>query len=234
MFRNLVSGARIATRFSPRIISCPSIFSNVQVRTATKKSGGSTKQNSDNKSRRPGFKIHHGFKIKAGEIIIRQKGNKFWPSYNVVQGKDFTLHAMRDGWVQIVHDPEYDRKYVMVAPRLADIEKQTQLVQNLENEKPFKPHRTLKRKMGRNVANHKLSLDARKNKTVYELRKASILPRKRYPRTQVHRIPKMINYQIKYVEDVCNIKSRCQFKTNRLPPVKEPTRIGYMGPLPLR
>ncbi|EFC49049.1 predicted protein, partial [Naegleria gruberi] len=67
---------------------------------ASKKSGGSTSKTKDSHSKRLGLKRRQGERVKAGEILIRQRGNTYWPGYNVLQGKDYTLHALRDGWVQ--------------------------------------------------------------------------------------------------------------------------------------
>jgi large subunit ribosomal protein L27 len=44
-------------------------------------------------------KLFGGQKAKAGNIIIRQKGNKYWPAEGVAQGHDFTLFATQDGVV---------------------------------------------------------------------------------------------------------------------------------------
>jgi len=52
--------------------------------------------------------------VRAGNIIVRQKGNKFWPGVGVSQGKDFTLFATQDGVVkfQEKRKTRYDgRKY---------------------------------------------------------------------------------------------------------------------------
>lgn len=66
---------------------------------ATKKAGGSTRLGRDSQSQRLGVKRFGGEKILAGNIIVRQKGNKFFPGRNVGQGKDFTLYALIDGVV---------------------------------------------------------------------------------------------------------------------------------------
>jgi large subunit ribosomal protein L27 len=169
--------------------------SNIQVRTATKKSGGSTSQHSRNQSKRLGIKTNNRQKIKAGTIIVKQRGNKFWPAYNVGQGRDFTLFALKDGWVRFYYDKEFDRRYVMVAQRLAEIEKQTQLQQNFEEDTPFLPHKIKKMKYNRNVANVDVSIEDREKNRIKQLRKKSVLPVKRIPNTQIHRVPKLINYQ---------------------------------------
>jgi len=45
-------------------------------------------------------KAYGGEKVKPGSIIVRQRGNHFWPGKNVGQGKDFTLFALAEGVVQ--------------------------------------------------------------------------------------------------------------------------------------
>lgn len=63
-------------------------------------SKGSTKLGHDSHSQRLGVKIFGGQPIKAGMIIIRQRGTKFVPGQNVKRGKDDTLYALRDGLVK--------------------------------------------------------------------------------------------------------------------------------------
>ena len=65
-----------------------------------KKAGGSTKNGRDSNSKRLGVKLYGGQKAIAGNIIIRQKGNKFFAGEGVGTGKDFTLFALRDGHVK--------------------------------------------------------------------------------------------------------------------------------------
>ncbi len=64
-----------------------------------KKAGGSTKNNRDSQSKRRGVKLFGGEVAKAGNIIIRQKGNVVFPGDNVGQGRDFSLYALCDGVV---------------------------------------------------------------------------------------------------------------------------------------
>ncbi len=66
---------------------------------ATKKSGGSTKNGRDSRSKRLGVKLFAGQFADAGSIIVRQQGNKFYPGQNVSQGKDATLFALTEGVV---------------------------------------------------------------------------------------------------------------------------------------
>lgn len=66
---------------------------------AHKKAGGSTRNGRDSKAKRLGVKVYGGAAIGAGAIIIRQKGNSYWPGDGVSQGNDFTLFATKPGKV---------------------------------------------------------------------------------------------------------------------------------------
>ena len=67
---------------------------------AHKKGAGSTKNGRDSKSKRLGIKKFGGERVKAGNILVRQRGAKFKPGYNVGCGKDFTLFALTEGTVK--------------------------------------------------------------------------------------------------------------------------------------
>lgn len=66
---------------------------------AHKKAGGSTKNGRDSNSKRLGVKIYAGQVVKAGNIIVRQRGTKFFPGKNTRLGVDFTIFATTDGKV---------------------------------------------------------------------------------------------------------------------------------------
>ncbi|MFZ3233550.1 MAG: 50S ribosomal protein L27 [Patescibacteria group bacterium] len=66
---------------------------------AHKKAQGSTSNGRDSQAKRLGIKAFGGESVTAGSIIVRQKGNKFWPGKNVSQGHDFTLFTTVDGKV---------------------------------------------------------------------------------------------------------------------------------------
>ena len=66
---------------------------------AHKTGGGSTKKNRDSISKRLGVKVYGGQKAIVGNIIIRQKGNKFYPGVGTKQGNDYTIFAIFDGKV---------------------------------------------------------------------------------------------------------------------------------------
>lgn len=67
---------------------------------AHKKAGGSSRLGRDSAGRRLGVKINHGQTIKAGQIIIRQRGTKYHVGKNVKRGKDDTLYALNSGVVR--------------------------------------------------------------------------------------------------------------------------------------
>ena len=67
---------------------------------AHKKGQGSTKNGRDSNPQYRGVKAYGGEAVQAGSIIIRQRGTKFQAGFNVGQGKDYTLFALKDGTVQ--------------------------------------------------------------------------------------------------------------------------------------
>lgn len=69
---------------------------------AHKKAGGSTSNGRDSQAKRLGVKVFGGQVIKAGGIIVRQRGTQFHPGTNVGMGKDHTLFALTGGKVQFV------------------------------------------------------------------------------------------------------------------------------------
>ena len=64
------------------------------------KAQGAVKGNRDSQPKRRGIKIYGGGKASAGNIIVRQKGTKFYPGNGVSMGKDFTLFAVKEGVVR--------------------------------------------------------------------------------------------------------------------------------------
>jgi len=64
-----------------------------------KKAAGSTKNGRDSKAKRLGVKVFGGQVIRAGGIIIRQRGTKYFPGANTGIGKDHTIFALKDGKV---------------------------------------------------------------------------------------------------------------------------------------
>ncbi len=82
---------------------------------AHKKSGGSSRNGRDSAGQRLGVKKFGGEAVLAGNIIIRQRGTKYWPGENVGIGKDHTLFATIQGAVRFV-TKKNDRTYVTVTP----------------------------------------------------------------------------------------------------------------------
>jgi large subunit ribosomal protein L27 len=67
---------------------------------AHKKGGGSTRNGRDSHSKRLGVKAFGGQFVKAGSIIVRQRGTRLHSGLNVGMGSDFTLFAKVDGFVE--------------------------------------------------------------------------------------------------------------------------------------
>jgi large subunit ribosomal protein L27 len=81
---------------------------------AHKKAGGSSRNGRDSESKRLGVKVFGGQAIRAGGIIVRQRGTRVHAGVNVGCGRDHTLFAKADGVVRFeVKGPE-NRKYVSV------------------------------------------------------------------------------------------------------------------------
>lgn len=70
---------------------------------AHKKGSGSTKNGRDSNSKRLGVKVYGNQTVKAGSIIVRQRGLTFKPGLQIGVGKDYTLFAMQDGIVKFEH-----------------------------------------------------------------------------------------------------------------------------------
>ena len=67
---------------------------------AHKKGLGSTKNGRDSQAKRLGVKRYGGQVVKAGHILVRQRGTRFKPGKNVGMGRDYTLFALVDGVVE--------------------------------------------------------------------------------------------------------------------------------------
>ncbi len=80
---------------------------------AHKKGQGSTRNGRDSNSQRLGIKVYGGQTVRAGSIIIRQRGTKFHPGRNVGIGRDDTLFALIDG---VVEYNSNSRRVNVVAP----------------------------------------------------------------------------------------------------------------------
>ena len=88
---------------------------------AHKKSGGSSSNGRDSDGRRLGVKKFGGEAVLAGNIIIRQRGTKYWPGENVGMGKDHTLFATVKGAVRF-QTKKNDRTYVNVTEAQAPMD----------------------------------------------------------------------------------------------------------------
>lgn len=81
---------------------------------AHKKAGGSTRNGRDSESKRLGVKCYGGETVKAGNIIIRQRGTKVHAGLNVGMGKDHTLFATSEGIIKFDQKGPKSRTYVNV------------------------------------------------------------------------------------------------------------------------
>ena len=82
---------------------------------AHKKAGGSTRNGRDSEAKRLGVKMYGGQAIKAGNIIVRQRGTKWWPGTGVGLGRDHTIFATTDGNVKF-HKGLKGRTFISVLP----------------------------------------------------------------------------------------------------------------------
>ena len=83
---------------------------------AHKKAGGSSRNGRDSESKRLGVKRYGGELVKAGNIIVRQRGSTFHPGPNVGMGKDYTLYAKSNGHVKFQVKGALRKKTVSVIP----------------------------------------------------------------------------------------------------------------------
>jgi large subunit ribosomal protein L27 len=80
---------------------------------AHKKGVGSSRNGRDSQGQRLGVKVYGGQTVKAGAILVRQKGTRIHPGRNVQKGKDDTLFALTSG-VVVYHRLGKDRKQVSI------------------------------------------------------------------------------------------------------------------------
>lgn len=83
---------------------------------AHKKAGGSSRNGRDSAGRRLGVKKYGGEAVIPGNILVRQRGTKWWPGDNVGIGKDHTLFAVAEGAVSFRKGYK-GRTFVSVLPR---------------------------------------------------------------------------------------------------------------------
>lgn len=77
---------------------------------AHKKGGGSTRLGRDSQSKRLGVKRYSGQQVRAGTIIVRQRGTRIRPGNNVGVGRDHTIFALIDGFVKFEPATKYKKK----------------------------------------------------------------------------------------------------------------------------
>mgnify|MGYP001828728247 CR=1 FL=1 len=82
---------------------------------AHKKAGGSSRNGRDSAGRRLGVKLYGGQSAISGNILVRQRGTKFWPGEGVGMGKDHTIFATVDGAVTF-HKGLKNRTFISVMP----------------------------------------------------------------------------------------------------------------------
>ena len=81
---------------------------------AHKKAGGSTRNGRDSQSKRLGIKRFGSEMVKAGNILVRQRGTRFHPGVNVGCGRDHTLFATADGMVVFEQKGAKNRTFVSI------------------------------------------------------------------------------------------------------------------------
>ncbi len=84
---------------------------------AHKKAGGSSRNGRDSEAKRLGVKVYGGEAIRAGGIIVRQRGTRIHAGRNVGLGKDHTLYALVDGKVSFGVKGAQQHKYANVEPQ---------------------------------------------------------------------------------------------------------------------
>ncbi|GAB5471262.1 MAG: 50S ribosomal protein L27 [Rhodospirillales bacterium] len=82
---------------------------------AHKKAGGSSRNGRDSEGRRLGVKRFGGQSVLAGNILVRQRGTKFYPGTNVGMGRDHTLFALTEGQVRFARKAG-GRMFVSIEP----------------------------------------------------------------------------------------------------------------------
>ena len=88
---------------------------------AHKKAGGSSRNGRDSAGRRLGVKLYGGQAVIPGNIIVRQRGTKFWPDTGVGMGKDHTIFAKIAGNVKFYTGLK-GRQFICVLPKAEMVE----------------------------------------------------------------------------------------------------------------
>ncbi|ORX40974.1 ribosomal L27 protein-domain-containing protein [Kockovaella imperatae] len=98
--------------------------SYIQIRTSTKRGGGSTKNGRDTPGKRLGVKKFGDEFVLPGQIIVRQRGLKFHPGQGVAYGRDHTLFALEPGYVKFYYHhlrPPHLEKSVLITETARNI-----------------------------------------------------------------------------------------------------------------
>ena len=95
---------------------------------AHKKGGGSSRNGRDSNSQRLGVKRFGGQQVRAGTIIVRQRGTRIYPGLNVGMGRDHTLFALVDGSVQFDHKSKTAKRANVVPATVEHRERMVQTV----------------------------------------------------------------------------------------------------------
>ena len=88
---------------------------------AHKKGGGSSRNGRDSNSQRLGVKRYGGQLVIPGNILVKQRGTKFYAGENVMMGRDHTLFATAEGYV-VFEKPYRGKRYISVYPALTPVE----------------------------------------------------------------------------------------------------------------
>ena len=84
---------------------------------AHKKAGGSSRNGRNSNPKYLGIKRYGGEFVKAGTIIVRQRGTKFHPGKNIGCGRDYTLFAVTDGYVKFQKGGPHKNRRVLIKSR---------------------------------------------------------------------------------------------------------------------
>ena len=98
-----------------------------------KKGGGSSRNNRDSNAQRLGVKRFGGQEVLAGNILVRQRGTKFYPGLNVGRGKDDTLFATQHGFVKFEWGRRGHKLISVIPAEASDAPEATETAEATEN-----------------------------------------------------------------------------------------------------
>lgn len=96
---------------------------------AHKKGVGSSRNGRDSESKRLGVKRSDGQLVRAGTIVVRQRGTQFWTGLNVGIGKDHTIYSKIDGVVRFEPVTRSKRRISVYPPDVYPVGGSTELIQ---------------------------------------------------------------------------------------------------------